>query len=279
MTAEQMVRCRPPGAAARGAGARPHGARGDGRRRAWPPRSSAGTGRDRSAPVLVLARTGEQRGRRVRRRAAPGPSRAARHRRRSSPSRTARGRRTRPRTGTASRTRTGVTAHPLPRAARHRGARAGHRAGRRSSSMRSWGPGVAGRPARADPVGGDLCVARRARPASRSSRSTRPPRSTSRAATRPTRSSAPTATITFHRPKAGLLTRRGTALAGRVLVAPDRDPARGGPRMSGAGRGGCEPGLRGCSRSRAVVVPWSSRSGTVDGRRRPSTMLRALPLP
>jgi hydroxyethylthiazole kinase-like uncharacterized protein yjeF len=29
-----------------------------------------------------------------------------------------------------------------------------------------------------------------------------------------------TATITFHRPKAGLITRRGAALAGRVLVAP-----------------------------------------------------------
>jgi NAD(P)H-hydrate epimerase len=27
-------------------------------------------------------------------------------------------------------------------------------------------------------------------------------------------------TVTFHRPKVGLLTRRGAALAGRVLVAP-----------------------------------------------------------
>jgi NAD(P)H-hydrate epimerase len=27
-------------------------------------------------------------------------------------------------------------------------------------------------------------------------------------------------TVTFHRPKTGLLTRRGAALAGRVLVAP-----------------------------------------------------------
>jgi len=32
-------------------------------------------------------------------------------------------------------------------------------------------------------------------------------------------------TVTFHRPKTGLLTRRGAALAGRVLVAPIGIPA------------------------------------------------------
>ena len=32
-------------------------------------------------------------------------------------------------------------------------------------------------------------------------------------------------TVTFHRPKVGLRTRRGTALAGRVLVAPIGIPA------------------------------------------------------
>ena len=35
-------------------------------------------------------------------------------------------------------------------------------------------------------------------------------------------------TVTFHRPKTGLLTKRGAALAGKVLVAPIGIPARGG---------------------------------------------------
>ena len=37
------------------------------------------------------------------------------------------------------------------------------------------------------------------------------------------------ATITFHRPKEGLLTRTGKALSGRVLVAPIGIPAAADP--------------------------------------------------
>ena len=39
-------------------------------------------------------------------------------------------------------------------------------------------------------------------------------------------------TVTFHRPKLGLLTRRGAALAGRVLVAPIGIPAATRPKST-----------------------------------------------
>jgi NAD(P)H-hydrate epimerase len=59
-------------------------------------------------------------------------------------------------------------------------------------------------------------------------------------------------TVTFHRPKAGLLTRRGAAVAGRVLVAPIGIPPgadRAWPRTGACPAGGrCSSWRRWCSR-------------------------------
>ena len=66
----------------------------------------------------------------------------------------------------------------------------------------------------------ELVAARRGRPRSRSSRSTPRPPSTSPRGDATTPVVRADLTVTFHRPKTGLLTRRGAALAGKVLVAP-----------------------------------------------------------
>ena len=94
----------------------------------------------------------------------------------------------------------------------------------RSSSTRCSGPAsvapCASRSAKPSRSSGG-----RARPASRSSRSTPRPRSTCRSGEPSDPAVVADLTVTFHRPKTGLLTRRGARYAGKVLVAPIGIPA------------------------------------------------------
>ena len=90
---------------------------------------------------------------------------------------------------------------------------------RRSSSTRCSAPASAA-PSASRSARRSRSSAGRGRPASRSSPSTPRPRSTCRAASRPIPAVLADLTVTFHRPKTGLLTRRGAAHAGKVLVAP-----------------------------------------------------------
>ena len=134
--------------------------------------------------------------------------------------RPARGRDRPPGTGTASPATTGITQGPPAGRPRRRDVRARASTRRRSSSTRCSAPGVQRAAARADPVGGRAhrqAPARGGRPGRRRRHPDRG-RPLERRAVRP--GGPADLTVTFHRPKTGLLTRRGAAHAGKVLVAP-----------------------------------------------------------
>ena len=61
-------------------------------------------------------------------------------------------------------------------------------------------------------------------------------------------------TVTFHRPKTGLLTRRGAALRRQGPRRPDRDPAGGRPWLTRRATAGSRAGARSCSSPAAAVA-------------------------
>ena len=132
--------------------------------------------------------------------------------------------RPRPATGTGSRATSG-SPRSTPRSPAT--SRCSGRASRRPRSIVDalLGTGVSGPLREPDPNGGRAHRRGPRRRASRSSPSTRRPRSTCRAASRPIPAVRADLTVTFHRPKTGLLTRRGAAHAGQGARRADRDPA------------------------------------------------------